>query len=234
MKGSGWARYRQFNYLPDNTKFADRRRDRVDPRTIQDAQQLKMFVDQPVGPVSYALKQSSYIEESDDGTVKIRADRVKEAAKEYVAEARTNQDTVQLDQDADPKERIRQVQDAYWFDDVSERQAINLINRQEAAHAEALLTAARVGKVKLTDVQSRRLEAIANGQYFNLVQERYKDAEQRRDSAAYTKYGRLGKYDKDNRSAAQKADDAAAWDDRMLSYSTLMSRESLNSYHAYR
>jgi hypothetical protein len=182
--------------------------------------------------VSYSLKQASYLEADQNGQVRVKAEKVRDAAKQYVADARVNAETA--DEEPDPQYRVEAVKNSIWWEDITDREAINIINRSEAADAKALLVAARVAKVRLTDAQKSRLEAIANGQYFNMLTGRYREAEQRQRNAERAKYGNLGKYNRDGRSSAQREDDRERFIEMNRSAVAYQNRGSFVSYSDFR
>lgn len=94
-------------------------------------------------------------------------DKVREAAREFV------KDTQYAKEEWEIQEWISSYQTSGALNSRarSEDGAIKKLNREKAAQAQAILTAAEVGKVKLTDPQRQRLERAASGEYYQMVEE---------------------------------------------------------------
>jgi hypothetical protein len=147
-KTSGWDTWRsQYN------KYS-RAKDRGSAGNT--VSELGAFAESSPGPVAKQLFETESITYADNGSIVIQPDKVKEAAARLAKEARYIKG-----RNAD--EIVQSIRGANQR--LSEKQAINRAKKQAAASATAILTAARIGKVRLTPAQRSRLEQIRNGGY---------------------------------------------------------------------
>ncbi len=151
-KGSGFARYRALGY-----GRYKRARERLPlPQTKNE---LTRFAEESQGPVADALFDEDLVGYTEGGVLAVKPERVKERAKDYVQETML---TAQVSKfsliDAEKRDLERK-----GITGITDRQAANSINRQEAVKAKAILSAANVGKVDLTPAQRERLRRAAGG-----------------------------------------------------------------------
>lgn len=102
--------------------------------------------------------------DSDDWSAwRVNPENVKTAAKVFVSESQDVQYSKEY--------TIKTAQDVAVMNgvEVSDAEAEDFYNEQYATRAKAILVAARIGKVKLTEAQQRRLQAAADGNYLETV-----------------------------------------------------------------
>lgn len=73
------------------------------------------------------------------------------------------------------RESLNESWSTFDVDNLSQREKEWFINTQKAYEARAILESARIGNVKLTDAQVRRLEISAQGRYTDLLMKRKVD-----------------------------------------------------------
>lgn len=164
-KASGYANYKKKGYGPFK-----RARDLPLPQTKNE---ITGFVEQSKGPVAEALFAEDLITYSEGGVIAVKPERVAQRAKDYVVETQLSAQTSKrsiIDAETRNLERL-------GVTGVTDKVAINSINRQEATKAKAILTAAQVGGVKLTEAQQERLRRAAGGRFLDLVYSQYESGE---------------------------------------------------------
>jgi len=148
-KSSGWRRwkdqYGKFQRATDKGSAGDT------PETLTN------FAETSKGPVARALFEQELVDYDESGTLQVQRDNVKEAA------ARLTKDAQYVNTGRKSEEIVKSIQ--YLNEGYTERQAVNLANKSTAAQAQAVLDAARVGKVALTPAQRERLNDLARGKY---------------------------------------------------------------------
>jgi hypothetical protein len=156
-KPSGWRVYRQ-RYSPYQRA--------TDPALPKRPEELEQFAETSRGPVNRALFDQGLIEYSEQGQIVVNRSEVQAQARGYVKytqDATYSRDyLVSSYREATP-----------GADKINKAAAERGLNKHEAAKAKAILLAADLGKVNLTDAQRQRLERVAAGDYLNLVYNQY-------------------------------------------------------------
>jgi hypothetical protein len=158
-KPSGWEIYRR------RYGKGERAKDNPEPAS---AAELTEFAETSKGPIRRQLFNLALIDYSaETGEIEVNTAEVKAQAREYVKYTQDASNArgylVQAYRDVTP-----------GAEQLSEKAAEAGLNRHEAAKAKAILLAARVGRVKLTDAQLERLGRVAKGEYLDLVYSQYK------------------------------------------------------------
>lgn len=158
-RGIKLKRYDEFlednsiQYLKDDRRAAER---------IKDKNDLEKFASKQGGAIQLELWDKKLIDLNDNFEVEVKADKVKERATELVKGV--------TDLRYNPYD--------YWRKSlgeegralgVSEKQAIDLENRESQVQARAVLLAARVGKVKISPYETGVLKKLAYGRVEDVV-----------------------------------------------------------------
>jgi hypothetical protein len=160
-KASGWANW-------SARQRSGRARDRELPTNREE---LEQFAENSPGPVANKLFEEKVIKYNDKGEIVVDRAVVEARAKRFVEDSRDatySKDYVVRAYQEEARER---------GETLTTRQAENAYNREQAARARAILVAAEVGKVKLTEAQERRLKETSEGNYLRLVYNQYKSGE---------------------------------------------------------
>lgn len=160
-KASGWANW--------NTRSqSGRGRDLELPTNREE---LGKFAETSPGPVANKLFEEKVIQYNDKGEVVVNRAVVESRARRFVEETR--------DATYSKNYVVRSYQEEAHErgETLTERQAENAYNREQAARARAILLAAQIGKVRLTEAQERRLEETSRGKYLELIYSQYKSGE---------------------------------------------------------
>jgi hypothetical protein len=160
-KASGWANW-------SARQQSGRGRDLELP-TNKD--ELEKFAENSPGPVANKLFEEKVIQYNDKGEIVVNKAVVQSRAKRFVEDSRDatyNKDYVVRATQEEARER---------GENLTKRQAENSYNRDQAARAKAILVAAQVGRVRLTEAQERRLKETAEGNYLTLVYSQYKSGD---------------------------------------------------------
>lgn len=163
--------------MAEKYKFVDRRRDGA-PRRLQNVDsintpdELNRFAYEQTGSVNSALLENDLAEVNDDGEFVVNKGNVKKEARKYV-------DYTQRfpEYPRDYINDLRREEAAAAGRPLTRQGAERQINREEAAKARAILLAARVGKVELTEAQRQRLERVDRGEFLDMVYGQYKSGD---------------------------------------------------------
>jgi len=147
-KPSNWNRWKQ-RYGP-----GQRGRDKGSAGFTE--QDLTRFAETSRGPVARALWEQELIDYDDSGNVAVQRENVKEAA------SRLTKDAQYINTGRNADEVVHAIQSQ---EGLSKRAAVQRANRATAAQAQAVLDAARIGKVSLTTAQRERLTRLSKGEY---------------------------------------------------------------------
>lgn len=167
-KTSGWDNWRK-RYNPDNYRqFSKRGTDQALPT---DREGLEQFAESDrQGPVARELWNQELVEYNDKAQIVVNRSEVQAQARSFVKDT----------QDASyPRDYLvklykEQTPGAQQINDAAAEQGLN---RHYAAKAKAILTAAEVGKVQLTESQRERLQRAADGEYLALKYSQYKSGD---------------------------------------------------------
>jgi hypothetical protein len=167
-KASGWNRWRA-RYNPQSRRnFSQRGRDQELPK---DRESLERFAESDrQGPVARELWNQELVEYNDKAEIVVNQSEVQAQARSIAKDT----------QDASyPREYIVKLykEQTPGAENLNTQDAERAVNRHYAAKAQAVLTAAEVGKVKLTDAQRERLQRVANGEYLNVKYSQYKSGD---------------------------------------------------------
>lgn len=149
----------------------DSRRAETDVASVDTQSEFTAFAERNSGPIAHHLFDQDLIEYDDRGELAVKKEKVKEAAEQQIREIRAA---------VDAREQIVQYEKeaaANAGQILTTKSAEARINRREAARAQAILLAAKIGKVKLTEAQERRLNIVAQGQYLDHVYSQYKSGD---------------------------------------------------------
>lgn len=128
---------------------------------------LAKFLDESYGPLAQAMTRDGYARRGEDGRWLIDAEAVKATARQLVVasqDAQYGRDYI--------LSLVREFAGEQMIEVRSNDEAALLLNDDYAYRARALLRAARIHEVSLTEAQYRRLNQIAGGGYLDLVYER--------------------------------------------------------------
>jgi len=176
----------------------------TDPALPAHERDLERFAEKSRGPINRALFDQGLVEYNNQGQMVVNRSEVAAQAREYVKytqDATYSRDyLVSSYQEVTPgAEHINKA--------VAERG----LNKHEAARAKAILLAADLGKVNLTDAQQQRLKTVANGGYLDLVYNQYTSGDR----------GTLAPKKKERR-ASLDSTEAAADERRRVFYTEVM------------
>lgn len=130
---------------------------------------LNTFMQQSRGPLATALRdpEAGLLElDWDTDQYSIRKDGVQSAAKRFVAES------LDIQYGKDYLLSVMRENAAARGVTLSDSQLERLYNQEYGTKARAIMTAARIGRVRLTEAQLRRLETAVDGEYLNMVYSR--------------------------------------------------------------
>ena len=151
-----------------------------------------------------ALWDQELIDYDEHGKVVVNRNQVQAEAREFVRDT----------QDASyPKDYIiKSYKDTTpGAEHISDQAAEGRVNRYYADKAQAVLTVAQIGNVKLTDAQRERLQGVADGKYLEMKYSQYRSGDR----------GTLLKKKKERRAGLDSSTEAAA-ERRRVFYTEVM------------
>jgi hypothetical protein len=121
-------------------------------------QQLQQFAETSKNRVANHLWDHELIAYNDQAQVVVNADKTRASAKSLMDDTR--------DAQYPRKYLVEGARDLYGIQG-DDKAVESRINREKAAHAQAVIVAAHVGDVKLTDAQTRYMHSVAQGNYLS-------------------------------------------------------------------
>jgi len=138
----------------------------TDPALPTHHKDLDRFAETSKGPVNRALFDQGLIEYNNQGQFVVNRSEVQAQAREYVKY--TQDATYSRDYLVSSYQEVTP-----GAEHINKAAAERGLNKHEAAKAKAILLAADLGKVNLTDAQRTRLQTVAEGGYLDLVYNQY-------------------------------------------------------------
>jgi hypothetical protein len=159
-------------------------------RKVTNAQQLDAYMKKNRdGAVATNMRQMGLaVADWDTDEYSISEYQVKESAKRFVAETIEGGNDVRTEYNYDyriesqlmeARERLSETWTTVDVDTLTKTERQQLIETEKMYQARAILESARIGKVKLSDAQYRRLQTASEGNYISLLGERKQDPKKR-------------------------------------------------------